>query len=165
MFIHYQYPTKIDIRNQKHFASLHLRSPAFGWIDPRCIIQCKHWRHQFSATSGTGLHRSWLSLGICLGAAESTLHYRIKSFTREDMPAHFAAKTRHLAPSRAEAGLYPDRKANLPPGPHNHICQGVNSELLRLIFENIRDLRPRDAEDGCGFICSLRSNRPEIPLG
>lgn len=63
-----------------------------SWIKSRGLFQCQQCRHQFSATSGTALHRSRLSLGIWFGATEAIIQYRNSSFIGEDMPAHALAQ-------------------------------------------------------------------------
>lgn len=62
-----------------------------SWIKTRHLFQCEQCRYQFSATSGTALHRSRLSLGIWFGAVETIIHYRSRIYFGDDMPARALA--------------------------------------------------------------------------
>lgn len=69
-----------------------IKCPRCGAPNPSRILtrgtyQCRKCRNQFSATSGTYLHGSRLSLAMWFQAAESMINYRAQ-VSRHQIPAH-----------------------------------------------------------------------------
>lgn len=61
-------------------------------IEVRELFQCSVCRHQFSATSGTLLHRSRLALGVWFKATEELIRYHKSVSYSFHMPAHALAQ-------------------------------------------------------------------------
>jgi len=51
----------------------------------------------------------------------------------------------------AETGAETGSRPDLLTGAHGHVSQSVNRELLRLLFDDIRNPRPRDAQNDSRF--------------
>lgn len=72
----------IDVRWSNGPVCNRCAAPEPSWIKTRAIFQCRQCKSQFSATTGTLLHRTRLSMGTWFSATESVILYRSL------MPAH-----------------------------------------------------------------------------